>query len=165
MNTFFILPQTKIIKQIEKIRKSFDPLYSKIPAHITIIFPDNFSKTETELIECVNNISVKKFSLKTIGLKMSFEGDKNYIFLVFEDFSLISDLQKILYKKIYNKDNANTYFPHITLACLKTKEECLKVFENISSYNWKSKIIIDNICIERIELDDVSNVIFHKFFS
>ncbi len=164
MNTFFIVPKTKIIDQIENIRKKYDPLYSKIQAHITVLFPDEFPKKEEELIACLNDFYIHKMNLKSAGLKMSFEGNKNYIFLIFEEDTSLLKLHDSLYQRIYHKDDSYVYLPHITLACLKTKEECEQVYKEISKMNWNSEIIIDNICIERIEKDEVSQIIFQKSF-
>lgn len=164
MNTFFILPKTKIIDQIESIRKKYDPLYSKIPAHITVLFPDNFPKKEEELVTCLNDFSIHRMILKTAGLKMSFEGNKNYIFLIFEEDTSLLKLHNSLYHMIYHKNDSYTYLPHITLACLKTTEECERVYGEISKINWKTEVLIDNLCIERIGEDEGSHIIFQKSF-
>lgn len=113
-----IFPKFSNIQLIDKIREKYDPCYSFIAPHLSLIFPFYSELTRQELIGHIENqlIGVSPFELMARGITGASGG---YVFL---EVKMGNDQVIALHDKLYSgilKPYHNRfipYLPHITMA-------------------------------------------------
>lgn len=151
-----IFPKFDNIELIKNIRKKYDPLYSLIMPHITLVFPfsDNISNQElnSKLSKLLENF--KPFEVIFKGTSIS--KDK-YIFLnQIKGNDEIIKLHDLIYYNILptHLNSKIEYIPHITLGRLNNNSN-----EFLEEFPYKFKTKIDKICIEQIGENEESIII------
>lgn len=158
-----LFPEFKNANIIEEIRKKFDPLATKIPPHITLVFPfdSEFSKEDLQkhLDSTVKNIKPFKIKLQNINARESFG---YYLFLnVTEGYNRIKELHKILYSGLLSAIKPDwldheKYEPHITVGKLESKELMVEAEKECACINSVFETKINRVSVEIIGENDQS---------
>ena len=140
-----IFPKFKNINKIQELRNKYDPLANLIAPHITIAFPFSDNISNEELIKELTNLleKYKPFTIVFKGISLS---EDNYIFLnCMKGDQEIIELHNEIYKQILTSHLKKSikYIPHITLGKANN-------IENLDSFNYEFKTIVDEISIELI---------------
>lgn len=140
-----IFPKFKNINKIQELRNKYDPLANLIAPHITIAFPFSDNISNEELIKELTNLleKYKPFTIVFKGISLS---EDNYIFLnCIQGNQEIIKLHNEIYKQILSSHLKKSikYIPHITLGKANN-------IENLDSFNYEFKTIVDEISIELI---------------
>jgi 2'-5' RNA ligase len=127
------------IEEIESIRIKYDHLSSKVPAHLTIVFPNDFENCMgDEISEYLSNIP--SISAKLVGVTGS-EDNLMLCTLTKGNDELIS-LHRHLYFNYFERfyDRSYTFYPHVTVGRFDSTSKlqaALKDTANISSGEFK----------------------------
>ena len=149
-----IFPKLKNINKIQELRNKYDPLANLIAPHITIAFPFSDNISNEELIKKLTNL-LKNFRPFTIVFKGISLSEDNYIFLnCMKGDQEIIELHNEIYKQILpsHLKKSIKYIPHITLGKANN-------IENIDSFDYEFKTIVDEISIELIGEHEESIII------
>lgn len=161
MFTILMFPKGAELTKIEQIRSLYDPLASLIPAHITLVFPQEYDCIE-RVIEQINDLTITPFQVIPAGFTASFEEKSNYLFLRFKEDEQIHFLHDLLYQKIVGSVPTIPYTPHLTVGCFTKEEDCEKVLQALKDVSLTSPLYLDELSIERIESNGASTILFHK---
>lgn len=153
-----MFPKFRNIEVIDKIRSKYDPLFSYIAPHITLIFPFQSDISKEMLIEHLENQlrEVIAFDLVLKGVTGAADG---YIFL---DVKTGNDNVIHLHDKLYSgilKDYHNRvipYIPHITIAKIKDEKTYTDLVDELKDFDVEFSTVIDSITIEIIDATDKS---------
>lgn len=156
--TILIFPKFTNINEIQKTRKKYDELYNKIPPHITIVFPfdSDIPNEKLKFIIEKSLIGIQPFKIKCKGISIKEDKRINtfYIFLnIIEGEDTIKNINKTIYKNLFNKDVGNDYIPHITLGTTNNEKEMITLDCEFST-------VIDNITVETIGENEESIIEF-----
>lgn len=164
MFTILLFPNSKELDKIERIRLKYDPLALKLPAHVTLVFPKEYSSIK-QVIDVLECMTIKAFQVMPKGFTASYEQEKNYLFLRFTSEQELTFLHNTLYEKLFGCVSMFTYIPHITVGCFSNKEDCDTALKNVNKQDFKMPIFFEELCIERIEENDESTIIYRKKLS
>ncbi|MAH06873.1 hypothetical protein CMI38_01325 [Candidatus Pacearchaeota archaeon] len=149
-----ILIQVPKNKEIEKVRKKYDPNHKNFKPHISIVYP--FPKTNPkDLDEHIKNSikKIKPFKITLNGLKKSTKDYYLYL-LVDKGEGTIKKLYKNLHRKLLNKyknKDMPRYIPHITLGIFKTKKEIDEALKEIKKINLRLEFTLNKISLLTID--------------
>jgi 2'-5' RNA ligase len=156
-----IFPKFHNLNVIEEIRKKYDPLYTKVNPHVTLVFPFTSDITTERLKEHVTS-KVKDLKLFTLQLSGISGGNNGFLFLnVKRDKDVLVELHKRLYEGILSEYYPNflktyTYSPHITVGRLTESEELMRVVEEYKDMNDIFEELVEEISVEIIDVDENS---------
>jgi len=142
-------------KEIELIRKKYDPFYKKFRMHITLVFPFKYID-QNQLNEHIKKsiLGIKSFKLVLNGVKKS---PKEYYlyFIVKTGNKSILAIHKRLYSHLLTKwlRKDIPYIPHITLGVFKTKAQINKALEKLKNKNLKLETVVDRIYLLNLKKD------------
>ena len=134
----------KPIKEIQQIRKKYDPGYKKFKPHITLAFPfKNINQKELQLHIKNSLTGVKSFNLELKGIRKS--PKEYYLYLLIKTGKgKILKIHKSLYSELLTKQLRKNipYIPHITLGVFGTKKQINEAINEIKKekINFKTKI-------------------------
>ncbi|WP_299737499.1 2'-5' RNA ligase family protein [Rossellomorea sp. y25] len=156
-----IFPQLESVEEIQRIRTTHDPLWDKIPPHITLVFPFTSNLSNSEIISHVQSIAnrLQPFSLL---LKEITGSSGEYLCLnVKRGNDSIIHSHDELYKGVLTpfRNPSFTYIPHITLGRIDLKEEFHRALKEYRNWSESFHTEVKEIVIEEINEQDVSNVI------
>lgn len=144
----------------------YDPLYSMINPHITLVFPFESNKTNEELISLIHNITSKfeSFHISLNGYSMHSCKDGYYLYLdVKKGYQQIIQLSNLLYNEKFAIRNQDyEYIPHITIGKFDSLMEMQKIFLTIKDKNIEMNEVVKKIVLEEIDENGLS--IFIKDF-
>ncbi|MFZ6624199.1 2'-5' RNA ligase family protein [Vagococcus fluvialis] len=159
--SILLIPKLKNIEFIESIRKKYDPLYNKVPPHITLVFP---FETNIENNIIINHIesSFKHFQIVHFSLD-SFSYLKNgYVFWnVIEGRDYLMKMNKQLYSGILApfKHKTIQYNPHITIANCSDSTQLHQIINELENSSIHEICTDFSIIFEEIQLNGDSKVI------
>ncbi|MGM0854222.1 MAG: 2'-5' RNA ligase family protein [Bacillota bacterium] len=156
-----IFPRFESAEEIYKIRKIHDPLWDKIPPHITLVFPFTASIPTSEIISHVHNVASQMHPFHLM-LKEITGASGEYLYLnVKKGNDSVIHLHDELYKGLLTpfRNPYYTYTPHITLGRIKLKEEFHRVVKEFVGWNECFHTVVNEIVVEEMDEQDVSNVI------
>jgi len=150
-----ILPKFDGLGLIDQLRRRFDPLASKIDAHITLVFPFESDLSAEQLRAHIQRVieGMTPFQVQLRGIT-GHEG--KYLFLNVE---LGNDQLIELHDRLYSGPLAAylvseyTYVPHVTVGCLPDRIEFLKALEMACEVRATFQTVVSEICTYRIESD------------
>jgi len=160
----FFSKKTKSL--VAKIRRMYDPLWDKVAAHVTLVFPFESELGSKEMISILTDVlkGVSPFKVCLTGFERF---DSGHIFLSITDENgiLLS-----LIRKFYDHPLLSTYKPpffdilkpHITVAFFPDLAMMNAVFEKIKDRRIMEEIRIDAVDVEIIGEHDES-VIEHTY--
>lgn len=131
--SIILIPDFKNINTLQEIREAYDPLYSLIPPHITLVFPFTSDITTAQLYEHVSNKtrSIQPFDITLSGITGT---PDHYLFLnVKQGNDQIISLHDLLYSDLLAqfKNNSYTYLPHITVGRLATQDRMVQALKEL----------------------------------
>lgn len=153
-----IFPRFENVEVINGIREKYDPLYSYIDPHVTLIFPFQSELSTDELREHVENKLDKLDSFELIAKGITGSSD-GYVFL---DVKVGNDNIIEIHDKLYSgilKPYYNRYIPytpHITVGRLNDERQHREVIESFSEFNTEFTTVISKIVIECIDESEQS---------
>lgn len=145
---------------VAKIRRMYDPLWDKVAAHVTLVFPFESELGSKEMIPILADVlkGVPPFKVCLTGFERF---DSGHIFLNITDENgiLLS-----LIRKFYDHPLLSTYKPpffdilkpHITVAFFPDLAIMNAVFEKIKDRRIMEEIRIDAVDVEIIGVNDES---------
>lgn len=148
-----IFPKFENSEPINRLREKYDPLYSCIEPHITLVFPFLDDVSKPDLIQHIETVlqSFQAFDLVTRGITGTPDG---YIFLdVKQGNDKLIELHDQLYQGIL-KPHLNRfipYTPHITVGRLFDLEKHRTVVESLSEFNEVFSTKVQKISVEIID--------------
>ncbi|MGR3763114.1 2'-5' RNA ligase family protein [Rossellomorea sp. NS-SX7] len=155
-----IFPQFNNIEEIEELREKYDPLYSFIPPHITLVHPFGSSLSLHELINHINSslVGIKPFEIRLQTVSGAAE---HYLFLnVKSGNDSIIELRDRLYKGTLEKFLARdiSYMPHLTVGKLKNETAFKEALNQTASFNTPFTTTVRKIVVEQIADDGTSEI-------
>lgn len=166
MRSIMIFPKFSNMELIDKLRKDYDPLVEKIPAHITVVFPFESSHSQNELKEHIQK-ALKRFKPFDIRLTGITGAEKGYLFLnVKKGNDQIIELHDRLYSGILATYlfRKTTYFPHLTVGRLKSIELYNSALQMTKEFNHEFVTTVEKVELESIDEMERSRIEYiHKF--
>lgn len=160
--SIIIFPKLNDIEIIEEIRSKYDPLYTCIKPHITLVFPFESDISTEELkkhmIEILNDINQFKIRLRGITGTSDY-----YLFLnIKEGNDKIIEIHDKLYTGILNKFlyKKLTYFPHLTVGKLDDISNFKSAFIETENIVNVFETVVEKIYVEQIDENENSNIEF-----
>jgi len=142
-------------KEIELIRKKYDPFYKKIENHISLVFPFE-NVNQKVLSEHINkSISgIKPFKLALRGIKKS-QKDFYLYLLADKGKKTILKLHKHFYSSFLAKwlKKDIPYIPHLTLGIFKTKTQIDNAVKELKNKKIRFDAKIDSIYLLTLKKD------------
>lgn len=154
---------------LNQLRKQFDPLYSKVPPHVTLVFPQHITFESIDTI--ISEINKYGTHLENFTPIVShFEGDLEYhniLAILKRDTSAI----KVLHDKLYeipefaDKQRLDIpYTPHVTIGRDLSADEIRRIVFNLSDTWHPVALRFKSIVFEEILPDDSSKIIYQYTF-
>jgi 2'-5' RNA ligase len=144
----------KINKEIELIRKRYEPNYKKFRPHITLVYPFKV-KDQRELNEHIGESvnGVKSFNLSLSGIKKSAKG--YYLYLLVEKgkskiIKLYTKMNRGILKGFKNKDMPR-YIPHITLGVFRSKKDIDNVIKELKNNKLDFSTKVNAVCLLTVD--------------
>jgi 2'-5' RNA ligase len=143
--------------QIDALRSAFDPLATKIPPHVTLVFPfDSYLSAEEVAVHAEKAVSsVESFSIR-LGEAQARE---DFIWLpVVHGRGQIIALHDALYSGLLSDylDCARTFEPHVTVARLQSSD-FRRAHRAALALRGPFETIVDRLVIEAITSDEASH--------
>ena len=152
--TIMIFPECDHMEDIEKIRKSYDPLYGLVRPHITLVFPFQDAISNEELRRRMEKAlkDSKPFQLELQNTAMQKDVYGNFLFLkIKEGEQAIVELHQKLYQSIFKEDvSGQPYVPHMTIGNLGTEEQMQLAYCKIRNMSTVFKSRVDTVAVEMI---------------
>jgi len=142
-------------KDIDRIRKKYDPYYKKFKSHITLAFPfENISQKEL-----YNHIKKSLYGINSF--KMTLQGVRKspkeyYLYLLVKKGKKeILKIHKRFYLRLLTKYLRKDipYIPHITLGIFKTKKEIDSALRELKDKKLKIKATVDSVYLINLNKD------------
>ena len=155
--SILLFPKFDNAELIERIRSEHDPLYGLISPRITLVFPfvDDIDNNALEdiVIRCTKGISPFKLVMQGIT------ANGNYLFLnVKSGNDNIIEIKDTLYSHLpFEYNRQYTYIPHITLG---NTENINSALASTDDFNYTFETTIDRVCIETIDGEEKSHILF-----
>lgn len=150
-------------EKIQELRKQYDPLWEKIPPHLTLVFPFVSELTEKQLSHHIEKV-LGNFSTFTVTLSgLSFETD-GYIYLnVTEGAAEIREFHDQLYQGILTPflHPSLSYIPHVTVGRYLENEE-RDIRTRLADFEDEFTFQVHQIVMEEIQADESSKII-HEY--
>ena len=123
-------------KSIEEVRKRFDPLSKKIPAHVTLLFSEAANKIAGDILKTITASELP--SLDALTFKSIQVVDDMYLWLMPDEESATKMAQwhAMFAAKLTEHTQEEKYVPHLTLGYIPRKvpeEEALAFAQNLIS--------------------------------
>lgn len=152
-------------QQITEIRSLYDNLYQKVPAHITLVFPQKIHGTDIPVIKNhILNIfkDVNEFELHVSKYKSDFTY-QNIQAIISDVDEVIKNLHDNLYVlPVFSKARRHDipYVPHITVARHISRSLSERIVNNLNNSLTELDIKLVSVIFEKILPDDSSEVLF-----
>lgn len=152
-----LFPAFSNSEQIDAVRSAYDPLATKIPPHITLVFPFDSPLSTGQLAKhAVRAVESSGSFLISLG-KPQVKHD--LIWLPVEQGGLqIVALHSLLYRGplACHLDSSRLYEPHVTVA--RPPQNDSRVRSAVMSLQGPFEAVVDELVIERIMPDDRSSI-------
>ncbi|MGP4079617.1 2'-5' RNA ligase family protein [Pseudalkalibacillus sp. R45] len=156
------------VSTMEKIRSIYDPLFEKIPPHITLVFPFE-SSLSTE--ECITHLKESLFGSTPFKLTLNetMVADDGCLYVLI-DFgkSEVEQLHDRLYSGILSRyqSDGHVYVPHVTIGRFADRQKAVAVQKTIGQQIPTMKLAVQSIIVELIKEDEHSKIEYvHDFDS
>lgn len=162
MNRCILLfPEFSNMSVIDSIRQKYDPAYSLVPPHVTLVFPFESDLADKEIREHMRNSLAGQepflLSLQGISSQKSFG---NYLLLnVHTGKNTVKDIHRRLYTGIleqYKPLWCRTFEPHMTVGKVDTEAELHSALDELSGVEDCFEVCIRSIHVEIIGGDGSS---------
>lgn len=158
-----LFPEVEGIDVINRIRSKYDPLYTKIQPHITLVFPFISDLSGEELEEHIRTVlsGEKEFEIELQGIR-AVESFGYYLYLdVIKGEELIKHLHQKLYSGVLSDIkplwlDTNPYTPHMTVGKFESRDFMLEAEKSCNTVKQKFKSFIKQVWVEEIDLNDNS---------
>jgi 2'-5' RNA ligase len=155
MRSIVILPEFDGLDRIAQLRRQFDPLASKIGAHITLVFPFESDLSAEQLRAHIQRAiqGMTPFPVQCRGVTGH---EDEYLFL---NVKLGNDQLIDLHDRLYSGPLAAhlrfeyTYTPHVTVGRLADRTEFLRALEVTREVRATFQTVVREITTVRIESD------------
>lgn len=162
-----LFPEFEGLDLIQDIRVKYDPLYTKIQPHITLVFPFFSEITTAELEEHLKQVldGERCFDIELQNIR-AVESHGYYLFLdIIKGEESIKHLHNKLYKGILESVkptwlDPDLYTPHITVGNFDNRELMLEAEKTCRSVNKKFSSKISKVWVEEIDRNDNSIIEF-----
>lgn len=154
-----IFPKFHNMDLIEQVRKKYDPLYTKVKPHITLVFPFNSEISTEDLQEHIRSKvgAMSAFSLKLSGVS---DGGQGYLFLnVIQGKTELIEIHKKLYEgllKPYYPPFLQQYNPHITIGIMEHREQAAEAITQLKDMKEVFEDTVKEISVEIIGKEENS---------
>lgn len=161
-----IFPELEQVDLIQSIRKKYDPLYTCIPPHITLVFPFESEITNTDLYRHVKQ-AVTGFQPFTIRLEEITASNGHFLFL---NVKQGNDQIIALHDKLYTgplatyRSYMHTYLPHLTVGRLNHEQDLVEALKDTRSFNHRFETVVNQVIVERIDPNGLSKIEFAVSF-
>ncbi|RNB69628.1 2'-5' RNA ligase family protein [Brevibacillus panacihumi] len=161
-----IFPDIEQVELIQSIRKKYDPLYTFIPPHITLVFPFESEITNTDLYRHVKQ-AITGFQPFTIRLEEITASNGHYLFL---NVKQGNDQIIALHDKLYTGPMAiyrsymHTYLPHLTVGRLNHEHDLKEALKDTRSFKHRFETRVSHVIAERIDHNSLSKIEFAVSF-
>lgn len=164
--SILVFPHFENIQIIEQIRSLYDPLYSKIRPHMTLVFPFDSPMTDEELT-CLleTHLShIPPFELTLQGITPHSDTFWHYLFLnVQKGASSLTKIHQLLYKEELEHFHLDIpYIPHMTLGKFHSLSRLKDAYETIRKISTSFTTTIDTVSVEVIGPEEESIIIYEK---
>lgn len=144
--------QSDELSIVEEIRKKYDPLFNKIPPHITLVFPFHFEKSN--VVEIVNKIEavirgIIAFPFEATGVNFQ----KSYCALnVTRNSSIFEKINNELYTGVLEQFRLKTitYKPHLTLGRYFSPDQKTSIEQDLNLFHIKVFGNVTHIILEEV---------------
>ncbi len=148
------------VPEIECFRSKHDPLYNKIPPHITLVFP--FKSTLTTEI-CKDHIItiLKGFSTFELTLRETKIAEDGCLYLLVDQGKhQIEKMHNALHHGILSpyKSTEHTYEPHVTIGRFSNSKMAEEAQVSVERFFAPISIIVVEITLETIGVDDKTQI-------
>ena len=141
------------MESIDNLRAKYDPLFSLIQPHVTLVFPFESTITTAVLAQHVQD-SVMGLHPFNIVLKGVTGSEEEYLFLnVKVGNDQIIELHDKLYSGLLKQylNRTLTYTPHLTVGRLKNKETFQSAVAETEHFNEIFEATVHEIVVENID--------------
>jgi hypothetical protein len=131
-----LVPTGEAVAKIEEVRAKFDPLAKKVPAHVTLLFPEPANLINKDFLK---SIPVGELpSLGSLTFSSIIIHDDMYLWLIPDDDSgqKLKAWQEAFIKNLATHSQEEKYEPHITLGYVPRKtlpEDAIGFAKNLIS--------------------------------
>ena len=154
------------VRQIEELRRKYDPQVHLIAPHITIVFPVPHSLCKSRLASHIVNVlrCFKQFSISLQGLEQSWD---NCLFLLLQDgraevIRLHDDLYTGVLAPFIRGDIP--YVPHVTLGAFADHQvRCSDVLRDSKRLRLRYQCVVDRLHLVKV-IDDRSRIMREEEF-
>lgn len=148
-----IFPKFKNDRAINEIREKYDPLFSYIAPHLTLVFPFGSTISRDELAKHIKaSLSgAEKFSLSMSGITGSSDG---YIFLdVKKGNDKIIEMHDKLYEGLLQEHHNRfiPYFPHLTIGKLKDEKLHQEIVNSLDGFDEVFEVEIEEVAVVNLD--------------
>ncbi|MGG3887396.1 2'-5' RNA ligase family protein [Brevibacillus panacihumi] len=161
-----IFPELEQVDLIQSVRKKYDPLYTCISPHITLVYPFESDITNTDLHHHVKQ-AVTGFQPFLIRLEEITASNDHYLFL---NVKQGNDQIIALHDKLYTgplvtyRSYMHTYLPHLTVGRLKHEHDVEEALKDTRSFNHRFETRVSQVIVERIDHNGLSIIDFAVSF-
>lgn len=159
--SILLIPKLKNIEFIETIRKKYDPLYNKVPPHITLVFPFETNIDNDVIIKHIES-SLKHFQIGQFSIDGFSYFEDGYVFWnVTEGKDTLVNMNKELYSGILTpfKHKTIQYNPHITIANCSDSTQLHQIKNELENSSIHEICTNFSIIFEEIQSNGDSKVI------
>ncbi|MFB5189170.1 2'-5' RNA ligase family protein [Alicyclobacillus fastidiosus] len=153
LSAIHIFPAFRNHRSVDLLRAKYDPLFSLIPPHITLVFPFESTMTLDDLTEHIRTciVGMKPFRIAMTGITGA---DGAYLFLnVKVGNDPMIELHDRLYTGILRKylNRSFTYSPHLTVGHIHDKQLYESALLETAQFNEAFETVVHEIALERID--------------
>jgi 2'-5' RNA ligase len=159
--SILIFPPDEVCKAIQPLRQKYDPLYSLIGPHLTLVFPFEDGLSIGELNQHIKSVlqDITPFKVVLQGVTGTDEG---YLFLnVKTGNDQIIQLHDLLYtgplKPFLNRKV--TFIPHVTIGKLFSEQSFEKALADTEHFNEAFEFWVDELVVEEIGEGEESTIL------
>jgi len=153
MKQSIVIPIKSI--RIDKLRKKYDPYFSKIKTHVTLVYPFEV-EDQNKLIEHINYCleKIESFEITFHKLRKS----KNFLVLDVErNREKLLRLYKLLNSGIlsgFENKELSIYLPHITLGIFNSNPELMEAIKGLRGRNLDFRVDVKGITLLTLNEDN-----------
>ena len=161
LRSVILFPEFRHMNAINRVREVYDPLYTRIPPHITLVFPFDSEISTAELqahiAKALNGVGKFKAVLQGISGDMR----DGYLFL---NIKQGNDQMIALHDRLYEEllapflSRKMPYYPHLTVGRLQGKDIFEHAVDALSSVQDRFETVIDKVYVEQIGEDESSTI-------
>lgn len=142
-----IFPSKNLQDLVNSYRKRYDPNYSLIPPHLTLVYP--FEASEADIKEIVHQLEAittncQPFNLSVLKVS-SFQPVNNVIYLKIDSNEGLKTLHKQLHNNLKDAQVEFSYVPHITLAQKLSNDEHSDIYGQLSMLDLRHEETVNRI--------------------